>query len=76
LRTPAEPVGCKPIRAGYTIDDYTGNQLVQLIRRIKLDDVLCIEDQLLAIAMTELGPQRRGAKIVSALTRPIAKARS
>ncbi len=67
--------GKMPILPGYAIDEYTDEELVQLIRWIESDDALRTEDELLATAITELGFQRRGTKIVAALSGAITQAR-
>lgn len=67
--------GNKPIRTGYPIDKYPPSDLVRLIRWIESDDVLRTEDELLTVAIVELGFQRRGAKIAAALTEAIGRAR-
>jgi hypothetical protein len=63
------------VRAGYPIDDYAEDSLVQLINWIESDDVLRTEDELLAVAIAELGFQRRGSKIVERLRWAIQRSR-
>lgn len=61
--------------AGWKIDEYWDHQLVEIVRWIESDDLLRTEDELVVEAMEELGLQRRGTKIVSALRSAIRRAR-
>ena len=57
------------------IDEYAPDQLVELVRWIESDTLLRTEEELLAEAMRELGYERRGPRIVAALTAAIEEAR-
>jgi hypothetical protein len=61
--------------AGVPIDEYAPEQLVALIRWIESDTLLRTEEELLDDAMQELGYERRGPRIVAALTAAIHEAR-
>lgn len=52
---------------GEPITSYTPDQLDDLIRWIRSDTLLRTDDELLELAMTELGYSRRGSRIVTAL---------
>jgi hypothetical protein len=72
-RTPT-PVreGRRPvIRAGTPITQYSQDELVGLVRWITSDTLLRTEEQLIDELMGELGYQRRGPRIVEALTAAI-----
>ena len=64
-----------PIPAHNSIADIPNETLVRFIRWIESDDQLRTEDELLEEAMRELGGRRRGARVVTALTRAIHDAR-
>jgi very-short-patch-repair endonuclease len=61
--------------AGVPIDEYSHEQLVTVIRWIESDTLLRTEDELLEDAMQELGYERRGPRILAALTAAIVEAR-
>jgi very-short-patch-repair endonuclease len=61
---------------GIPIDRYTGTQLVRLIRWIDSDDMLRTEQELLEDAVSELGYQRKGQRIVDTLMEVIRRVRS
>jgi len=68
--------GPRPALPRYpSIDDYTDEQLVQLIRWINSDTLLRTQDALIDEAMRELGFTRRGSRIVARLTAAIAAAK-
>jgi very-short-patch-repair endonuclease len=69
-------VGKQPVPAGYVIDDYTDEELTALIRWIESDDMPRTKEELLTSAMAALGFQRRGTKIVAAITNAIERARA
>jgi very-short-patch-repair endonuclease len=81
LAVPSNPqapqrVGPPPVNAyRESIADYSTRELVALIRWIESDTLLRTEDQLLVEAMEHLGFQRRGWKIVAAITDAIARVR-
>lgn len=58
-----------------SIDDYSMDELVALVRWIESDTLLRTEDQLVAEMMRFLGFVKRGSRIVAALTTAIACAR-
>jgi very-short-patch-repair endonuclease len=64
-----------PLRRGLSITDYSQTQLVRLARWIESDDRLRTEDELLDEMMRELGFQKRGSRIVTAITQAIRQAR-
>jgi very-short-patch-repair endonuclease len=69
--------GLRPrLRRGLPIDSYTRAQLVALVRWIESDALVRTEDELVEDAMTELGFQRHGKKIVVALRAAIRQARA
>lgn len=64
--------GRRPVvRAGTPITQYTQQELTELVRWITSDTLLRTEDQLIDEMMRELGYQRRGPRIVEALTAAI-----
>jgi very-short-patch-repair endonuclease len=68
--------GPRPIWvSGEGIDSYSHAELVALIQWIESDTLLRTEDELLAEAMRQLGFQKRGSRIVVALTDAIRQAR-
>lgn len=68
--------GSRPaVRRGLPITDYTPAQLVRLIRWIESDDRLRTQDELLEETMRDLGFQKRGSRIVTAITQAIRHAR-
>ena len=68
--------GPRPIWvSGEGIDSYSHAELVALIQWIESDTLLRTEDELLAEAMRQLGFQKRGSRIVAALTDAIRQAR-
>lgn len=77
--TPASPASAAPtrhgrrpvIRAGTPITQYSQEELVELVRWITSDTLLRTEDQLIDEMVRELGYQRRGPRIVEALTAAI-----
>lgn len=76
VQTVASRQGPKPVLAGLgDITAYEHWQLVNLIRWIKSDGLLRTEDELLGVAITELGFRKRGKNIVAALSAAIADAR-
>jgi very-short-patch-repair endonuclease/DNA polymerase III delta prime subunit len=56
-----------------TIDVYTDASLVAIVAWVASDGLLRTDTELLAIAMSEMGYQRRGSKIVDRLERAIAQ---
>jgi very-short-patch-repair endonuclease len=60
---------------GFGIDAYRQSELVRLIRWIESDDLIRTEDELLVETMRELGFDRRGKKIVAAITAALRQAR-
>jgi very-short-patch-repair endonuclease len=68
-------VGNQPIPPGYSITEYTQRELERLIDWIESDTLLRTEDQLLAEAIRLLGFQKRGSRIVPALTTAIHSSR-
>lgn len=74
LATAGTPVrqGRRPvIRAGTPITAYSQQELVGLVRWVTSDTLLRTEEQLIDELMAELGYQRRGPRIVEALTAAI-----
>jgi very-short-patch-repair endonuclease len=67
---------CPILITGEGIDSYSHSELVALIQWIKSDTLLRTEDELLAEAMRQLRFQKRGSRIVAALTAAIHQARS
>lgn len=63
------------ISRGLPITDYQQAELVRLIRWIESDDRLRTEDELLEETLRDLGFQKRGSRIVTAITQAIRKAR-
>jgi hypothetical protein len=64
--------GRRPVvRAGSPITQYSQDELVGLVRWITSDTLLRTEEQLIDELMRELGYQRRGPRIVEALTAAI-----
>jgi hypothetical protein len=61
--------------AGVPIDEYSHEQLVRVIQWIESDTLLRTEEELLEDAMQELGYERRGPRILAALTAAIVDAR-
>ena len=59
------------VHRGLEIDDYSDQELLAVVRWIKSDTLLRTNDELLSEAMSELGFNRRGAKIVARITRAI-----
>lgn len=67
-----EREGRRPdVRPGGSITDYSHRQLVALAKWIKSDTLLRTEDRMIDEMMDELGFQRRGSRIVEALTKAI-----
>jgi very-short-patch-repair endonuclease len=64
------------ITKGLPIDAYALSQLVTMVDWIESDTLLRTEDEVLGILMQELGFQRRGAKIVAALSAAIKSSRA
>jgi len=60
---------------GWKIDEYWEHQLIELIDWIESDDLLRTEDEVIAEAVTELGFQRRGSRIVAVLRSAVRRAR-
>ncbi len=69
--TPAREGRRPVVRPGAPITQYTHAELVALVRWVTSDTLLRTEDQLLDELMHELGFQRRGPRIVEALTTAI-----
>jgi very-short-patch-repair endonuclease len=68
--------GTRPrVPRGLSIVDYSHRQLVSIVRWIESDTLLRTEDELLVAVMTELGFERRGQRIVAAITAAIKTAR-
>jgi hypothetical protein len=59
------------VRAGTPITAYSQQELVGLVRWVTSDTLLRTEEQLIDELMAELGYQRRGPRIVEALTAAI-----
>ena len=66
--------GPRPIEQGFQIKQYHPHELVELIRWIKSDGLLRTDQELLDIAVKELGFSRKGNRIVEALTKAIGEA--
>lgn len=64
---------CPP---GWSIDEYSSEQLIEMAAWIESDEVLRTHDDLLAELIQELGFQRRGTKIVLRLSDAISRARA
>lgn len=64
-----------PLRRGLSITEYSQSQLVQMIRWVESDDRLRTEDELLDETIRELGFQKRGSRIVTAINQAIRHAR-
>jgi very-short-patch-repair endonuclease len=64
-----------PLRRGLQMTDYSQSQLVRMIRWIESDDRLRTEEELLEETMRELGFQKRGSRIVTAINQAIRQAR-
>jgi very-short-patch-repair endonuclease len=64
------------VPSGVPIDQHPPQDLVAVVRWIESDGLLRTEGELVAEAMQELGYQRRGARIVDALTRAARSARA
>ena len=62
--------------AGTPIGDYSRQQLIDIITWIESDTLLRTEDELLDVAIDELGYGRRGSRIVAALDDAIRAARA
>jgi very-short-patch-repair endonuclease len=60
-----------PVPRFRSIDEYTIGQLRSVVRWVKSDTLLRTQSQLLADVMSELGFQKRGKRIVAALTHAI-----
>lgn len=73
--TPARGRARPRLVAGHTIDSYSHDELVELVRWVRSDTLLRTSDQILAEVMTELGFNRRGARIVAAISAAIEAAR-
>jgi len=58
-----------------SIDEYSGDELVAIVRWIESDTLLRTEEELLAETVRTLGFSRRGSKISTAVTAAIASAR-
>jgi very-short-patch-repair endonuclease len=70
--TPAPRLYPRPAFSRYLkIDEYSRSQLRDVVRWVKSDTLLRTQDQLLAEVMKELGFQKRGSRIVAALTAAI-----
>jgi hypothetical protein len=69
--TPARHGRRPVIRAGTPITAYSQQELVGLVRWVTSDTLLRTEEQLIDELMAELGYQRRGPRIVEALTAAI-----
>lgn len=69
--------GVRPqIRRGMAIGSYYKRELVELVRWIESDDQLRTEDEVIDLAIRELGFGRRGRQIVATLTDAIREARN
>ncbi|MBI3647146.1 MAG: hypothetical protein HY240_00030 [Actinobacteria bacterium] len=64
-----------PIPRNHPIGYYTHRQLVSLVRWVESDTLLRTEDEVLAQVMQDLGFERRGKNIISAISRAISDAR-
>jgi hypothetical protein len=60
-------LGKVPVEPGYTIDSYSQDELVKVVKWVKSDGLLRTRDELLQAVMTALWFDRRGKKIVSAI---------
>jgi very-short-patch-repair endonuclease len=60
-------LGKVPVEPGYTIDSYSHDELVKVVKWVKSDRLLRTRDELLQAVMTALWFDRRGKKIVSAI---------
>lgn len=60
--------------AGYPITDYRPEELVAIVTWISSDTLLRTREQLLSETMSELGFQRRGARIETAIIAAIDEA--
>lgn len=60
---------------GWKVDDYWDHQLIQMIDWVESDELLRTADELIGEVMTELGFQRRGARIVTVLRSAVKRAR-
>jgi len=68
--------GTRPkVRRYLPIDAYSQRELVEIARWIASDSLLRSDDELLEAVMAELGFQRRGKKIVSAIRAAVEKAK-
>ena len=71
---PAARKGPRPVEQGFQIRQYHPHELVELIRWIKSDGLLRTDQELLGIAVKELGFYKKGKLIVEALTKAIGEA--
>jgi very-short-patch-repair endonuclease len=71
LAETAARVGNVPVEPGYTIDSYSQDELVKVVKWVKSDGLLHTEDELLEAVMDAMWFERRGKKIVSAITAAI-----
>lgn len=72
--TPALRKGPRPVEQGFQINKYQPHELVALIRWINSDGLLRTNQELLDIAVKELGFSKKGNRIVEALNKAIEKA--
>ncbi|MEW6475342.1 MAG: AAA domain-containing protein [Actinomycetota bacterium] len=72
------PRGARPWTPpkGTPITEHSHHRLVELVRWVESDTLLRTEDELLVAMMDELGFQKRGQRIVAALTQAIRSARN
>ena len=73
-RHPAEAGQATGVRRRI-ITEYTRAELIALVKWIESDGLLRTEDELIRLAMDELGFQKRGSRIVTALEGAIRTAR-
>jgi very-short-patch-repair endonuclease len=59
---------------GLAVTDYSDRQLVAMVKWVESDTLLRTDDELLQAVMDELGFERRGARIVAAISAAIRKA--
>jgi very-short-patch-repair endonuclease len=64
----AQREGRVPVEPGYTIDSYSLPELVRVVQWVESDGLLRTEDELLDQVMSALWFERRGKKIVAAIT--------
>jgi very-short-patch-repair endonuclease len=67
VSSPPKRVGRLPVPKGYTIDSYTHDELVKVVKWVQSDDIPRTKRELLADVMSALAFERRGTKIVGAI---------